>query len=47
MTKLFIAHIREKDNKIQTVEEHSKQTAVICQKNSNIPANDFNSDAGI
>lgn len=31
---MFIAHIREKDNKIQTVEEHSKQTAVICQKNS-------------
>lgn len=26
VTKMFIAHIREQDNKIQTVEEHSKQT---------------------
>ena len=31
---MFIAHIWEQDNKIQTVEEHSKQTAIICKKNS-------------
>lgn len=31
---MYIAHKREQDNKIQTVQEHSKQTAIICEKNS-------------
>lgn len=31
---MFIAHIRDEDNEIQTVGEHSKQTAFICENNS-------------